>query len=62
MQNDRLVGAILVGDKSEFLEFRNLILGKVELVDKRVSLLLSNKNKHTESEQPAPFDLGHTYR
>lgn len=62
VQNDRLVGAILVGDKSEFLEFRNLILGKVELADKRVSLLLSNKIKRTESEQPASFDVGHAYR
>ncbi|MFL5728472.1 MAG: FAD-dependent oxidoreductase, partial [Cytophagaceae bacterium] len=42
---DRLVGAILVGDKSEFLEFKNFIRDRVELSDKRVSLLLSGKPK-----------------
>jgi ferredoxin-nitrate reductase len=42
---DRLVGAILVGDKSEFLEFKNFIKDKVELSDKRVTLLLSGKAK-----------------
>jgi ferredoxin-nitrate reductase len=42
---DRLVGAILVGDKSEFLEFKNFIRDKVELSDKRVTLLLSGKAK-----------------
>lgn len=62
VQNDRLVGAILVGDKSEFPEFKNLILRKVELADKRVSLLLSNKNKNTESEKLASFDFRHTYK
>ncbi len=61
VQNDRLVGAILVGDKSEFTEFKNLIQGKVELADKRVSLLLSNKNKHAESEQHASLDFKHVY-
>jgi ferredoxin-nitrate reductase len=42
---DKLVGAILVGDKSEFLEFKNFIKDKVELSDKRVTLLLSGKAK-----------------
>ncbi|MEO6315535.1 MAG: molybdopterin-dependent oxidoreductase [Chitinophagaceae bacterium] len=40
---DRLVGAILIGDKTEFLEFRNLIENKIELSDKRLQLLRSGK-------------------
>lgn len=40
---DRLIGAILIGDKSEFLEFRNLIEGKLELSEKRLQLLRSGK-------------------
>ncbi len=43
VQNDRLVGAILIGDKSEFLEFRNLIENKMELSEKRLQLLRSGK-------------------
>ncbi|SEB06382.1 nitrate reductase [Pedobacter hartonius] len=43
VHNDRLVGAILIGDKTEFLEFRNLIENKVELSDKRLQLLRSGK-------------------
>ena len=38
---DRLVGAILIGDKSEFIEFKELIQNKTELSDKRLQLLLS---------------------
>ncbi|MET1056063.1 MAG: nitrate reductase associated protein [Pedobacter sp.] len=45
VHNDRLVGAILIGDKSEFLEFRNLIENKMELSDKRLQLLRSGKNR-----------------
>ncbi|HEU4902452.1 MAG TPA: FAD-dependent oxidoreductase, partial [Flavisolibacter sp.] len=41
--NDRLVGAILIGDKTEFLEFRDLIQNKLELSEKRLELLRSNK-------------------
>ncbi|NII28552.1 molybdopterin-dependent oxidoreductase [Pseudoflavitalea sp. X16] len=41
--NDRLVGAILIGDKSEFLEFRDLIQNKMELSEKRLQLLRSGK-------------------
>jgi ferredoxin-nitrate reductase len=41
--NDRLVGAILIGDKSEFLEFRDLIENKTELSEKRLQLLRSGK-------------------
>lgn len=43
IQADRLVGAILIGDKSEFLEFRDLIQNKIELSEKRLALLRSNK-------------------
>ena len=41
--NDRLVGAILIGDKTEFLEFRDLIENKIELSEKRLHLLRSGK-------------------
>ncbi len=41
--NDKLVGAILIGDKSEFLEFRDLIQDKIELSEKRLQLLRSGK-------------------
>ena len=41
IHNDKLVGAILIGDKSEFLEFKELIEKKIELSDKRLSLLRS---------------------
>ena len=40
---DKLVGAILIGDKSEFLEFRDLIQNKMELSEKRLQLLRSGK-------------------
>lgn len=43
IHNDRLVGAILIGDKSEFLEFRELIAGKIELSEKRLQLLRSGR-------------------
>jgi ferredoxin-nitrate reductase len=43
IHNDRLVGAILIGDKGEFLEFRNLIENKLELSEKRLQLLRSGK-------------------
>jgi ferredoxin-nitrate reductase len=41
IHQDRLVGAILIGDKSEFQEFRELIANKTELSDKRIQLLRS---------------------
>jgi ferredoxin-nitrate reductase len=41
IHGDRLVGAILIGDKTEFLEFRDLISKKIELSEKRLSLLRS---------------------
>ncbi len=43
IHNDRLVGAILIGDKTEFLEFRDLIQNKIELSEKRLELLRSGK-------------------
>lgn len=43
VHNDRLVGAILIGDKSEFPEFRDLIQNKIELSEKRLQLLRSGK-------------------
>jgi ferredoxin-nitrate reductase len=44
IKNDRLVGAILIGDKSEFLEFKNLIENGIELSEKRLKLLRSNQS------------------
>lgn len=43
IHNDRLIGAILIGDKTEFLEYRNLIENKIELSEKRLQLLRSGK-------------------
>lgn len=43
IHNDRLVGAILIGDKSEFLEFRDLIANRIELSEKRLELLRSGR-------------------
>ena len=43
VHNDRLIGAILIGDKAEFLEFRDLIQGRMELSEKRLQLLRSGK-------------------
>ena len=39
VKDDLLIGAILMGDKSEFAEFKLLIENKVELADKRNSIL-----------------------
>ncbi|UBM57353.1 molybdopterin-dependent oxidoreductase [Marinilongibacter aquaticus] len=43
IRNDRLVGAILIGDKSEFLEFKELISKQIELSEKRLQLLRSGQ-------------------
>ena len=43
VHGDKLVGAILVGDKNEFAEFRELISGGLELSDKRLQLLRASK-------------------
>ncbi|WP_114749985.1 nitrate reductase [Pleomorphovibrio marinus] len=42
---DRLVGAILMGDKSEFATFKTLIEDKIELSEKRQELLRANTTK-----------------
>ncbi|RZK24256.1 MAG: NAD(P)H-nitrite reductase [Hymenobacter sp.] len=42
IHQDRLVGAILIGDKNEFQEYRDLIASKTELSDKRLQLLRSS--------------------
>ncbi len=43
IKDDRLVGAILIGDKSEFAEFKALIENKIELSERRMQLLRSGK-------------------
>lgn len=43
IKNDRLVGAILIGDKSEYLEYRDLISNAIELSEKRLQLLRSGQ-------------------
>ncbi|MGV3764152.1 molybdopterin-dependent oxidoreductase, partial [Parapedobacter sp.] len=45
VHQDRLVGAILIGDKNEFLEFKDLITNKTELSEKRLRLLRSGSAK-----------------
>ncbi|GHB59039.1 nitrate reductase [Persicitalea jodogahamensis] len=42
VHRDKLVGAILIGDKNEFNEFRDLISRGTELSEKRLELLRSN--------------------
>ncbi|MCD8741239.1 molybdopterin-dependent oxidoreductase [Mucilaginibacter roseus] len=41
IHQDKLVGTILIGDKSELLEFKELIANKTELSEKRLQLLRS---------------------
>ncbi len=43
IKNDRLVGAVLMGNKNEFAEFKTLIEDKIELADKRSQILRANK-------------------
>jgi ferredoxin-nitrate reductase len=43
VKDDRLVGAVLVGDKSEFAEFKTLIENQIELSERRLQLLRSGK-------------------
>jgi ferredoxin-nitrate reductase len=43
IHQDRLVGAILIGDKTELQEFRELIANRIELSDKRLQLLRSGR-------------------
>ncbi len=44
IHHDRLVGAILFGDKSEFQEYKELIVKGTELSDKRLSLLRAGQS------------------
>lgn len=44
VKDDLLVGAILMGDKNEFAEFKTLIESKIELSDKRNTLLRGSSN------------------
>jgi ferredoxin-nitrate reductase len=44
IKDDRLVGAILIGDKNEFAEFKQLIEGGLELSERRMQLLRSGKS------------------
>ncbi|WP_229253972.1 nitrate reductase [Dyadobacter sp. NIV53] len=43
VHQDKLVGAILIGDKNEFLEFKDLIANGIELSEKRLQLLRASK-------------------
>jgi ferredoxin-nitrate reductase len=43
IHQDRLAGAILLGDKTEFMEFQELITHQTELSEKRLGLLRSGK-------------------
>ncbi|UZR99523.1 nitrate reductase [Chondrinema litorale] len=44
VKDDRLVGAILMGDKKEFAEYKTMIESKIELSDKRNTLLRGQSN------------------
>ena len=44
VKDDRLIGAVMMGDKSEFAEFKSLIEDKTELSDKREELLRGKSN------------------
>jgi ferredoxin-nitrate reductase len=43
IKDDKLVGAIMIGDKSEFAEFKSLIENNIELSERRMQLLRSGK-------------------
>jgi ferredoxin-nitrate reductase len=43
VKDDKLVGAVLLGDKSEFAEFKSLIEEQIELSERRMKLLRSGK-------------------
>ncbi|MCM8569092.1 molybdopterin-dependent oxidoreductase [Gramella jeungdoensis] len=44
VKDDLLVGAVLMGDKNEFAEFKSLIESKIELSDRRETLLRGSGN------------------
>jgi len=43
VHQDKLVGATLIGDKNEFLEFKDLITNSIELSEKRLQLLRASQ-------------------
>ncbi|MEM6318900.1 MAG: molybdopterin-dependent oxidoreductase [Bacteroidota bacterium] len=45
IHQDRMVGAILVGDKAEFPEYKRLIESRIELSEKRTELLRNSTKK-----------------
>ncbi|MEM1135052.1 MAG: molybdopterin-dependent oxidoreductase [Bacteroidota bacterium] len=45
VKDDQLIGAVLMGDKNEFAEFKTLIESKIELADKREKLLRGASNE-----------------
>jgi len=44
VKDDLLVGAVLMGDKNEFAEFKGMIESKIEMADKRDTLLRGSSN------------------
>ena len=44
VKDDLLVGAVLMGDKNEFAEFKTMIESKTEMADKRNTLLRGASN------------------
>ncbi|WP_375241220.1 molybdopterin-dependent oxidoreductase [Polaribacter sp.] len=44
VKDDLLIGAVLMGDKNEFAEFKTMIESKIELSDKRDALLRGSSN------------------
>ncbi|MDD7887705.1 nitrate reductase [Flavivirga sp. 57AJ16] len=44
VKDDLLIGAILMGDKNEFAEFKTMIESKIEMADKRDTLLRGSSN------------------
>jgi len=44
VKDDLLIGAVLMGDKNEFAEFKSLIENKIELSEKRKSLLMGSSD------------------
>jgi len=44
VKDDLLVGAVLMGDKNEFAEFKTMIESKIEMADKRDTLLRGSSN------------------
>lgn len=44
VKDDLLVGAVLMGDKNEFAEFKTMIESKIEMADKRDRLLRGSSN------------------